>query len=100
MSNRRSIGILVAIMTSLFPMVLVIDQPSYGRGEHGGYRGHYHGGYHNYGYPAYYAPAYNGYEYRGYAPYPRYGLEVGIGAAAGALLGGLLAPRYGHRYDY
>ena len=111
MSNRTNVGIGVALMTA---MVLVIGQPSYagrghgggghGGGGHGSYHGA-HGGYHGggggYGYPAYYAPAYNDYGYRGYAPYPEYSpVAEGVGAAVGSLVGGLLAPRYGHRYDY
>lgn len=113
MIKRPDIRIHAALLTA---MVLLIAQPSYaghGGGGHGGGHGGYgHGGYGHgggyghavyyggggggYGYPVYYAPAYNDYGYREYAPYPRYG----VAAAAGAFVGGLLAPRYGHRYDY
>jgi len=76
-------------------------------GGHGGYYhgggGHYHGGYGGgyglgYGYPGYYAPAYNDYGYREYAPYPSYGTQIGVAAAAG-FVGGLLAGHHDHRYD-
>jgi hypothetical protein len=98
MSIRRNIGILVALVATLQATTIVVAQPSDGHDHHGGYYGNPY-----YGAQPYYAPYYNNYGYRGYAPRVGYGhpvaLGIGIGVAAGALLGGLLARPHGHLYE-